>query len=72
MSNITSLLNAIPFGDRETPAQLLPLVYGVLRKLAAQQLTGSRQGSPIDCGPYYSEKGKDGPDGARQRQRREA
>jgi RNA polymerase sigma factor (TIGR02999 family) len=44
MSDITSLLNAIPPGERETPAQLLPLVYDELRKLAAQQLAHEAPG----------------------------
>jgi RNA polymerase sigma factor (TIGR02999 family) len=47
MSDITSLLNAIPPGDRETPAQLLPLVYDELRKLAAQQLAHEAPGQTL-------------------------
>ena len=38
MSDVTVVLDAIQSGDSEAPAQLLPLVYGELRQLAAQKL----------------------------------
>jgi ECF sigma factor len=38
MSETTQLLNAIEAGDPQASAQLLPLVYDELRRLAAQAL----------------------------------
>jgi hypothetical protein len=35
MSEVTQLLNAIERGDGHASAELLPLVYGELRQLAA-------------------------------------
>jgi RNA polymerase sigma factor (TIGR02999 family) len=39
MSDVTVLLDAIQSGDPEAPAQLLPLVYEELRRLARRRLT---------------------------------
>ncbi len=47
MSDITSLLNAISPSDPATPAQLLPLVYDELRKLATQQLAHEAPGQTL-------------------------
>lgn len=47
MSEVTSLLNGISPGDRKTPAQLLPLIYDELRKLAAQQLAHEAPGQTL-------------------------
>jgi RNA polymerase sigma factor (TIGR02999 family) len=38
MNEVTRILSAIEQGDTRAPAQLLPLVYDELRKLAAQKL----------------------------------
>lgn len=40
MSDVTDLLNAAKMGDRVAAAELLPLVYGELRKLAAVRMAG--------------------------------
>lgn len=38
MSAVTEILSAVQSGDRQAAAQLLPLVYGELRQLAAARL----------------------------------
>src|SRR5262245_39700213 len=38
MSEVTQILNAVAGGDRQAAAQLLPLVYAELRRLAAVKL----------------------------------
>jgi hypothetical protein len=38
MSSVTQILNAIEQGDPQAASQLLPLVYGELRRLAAHKL----------------------------------
>jgi hypothetical protein len=38
MTDVTRILSAIEQGDPTAAGQLLPLVYGELRKLAAQKL----------------------------------
>ena len=43
MSDVTAILAAIEHGDREAAAELLPLIYDELRKLAAQKLAVSRR-----------------------------
>ena len=48
MSDVTVLLEAIQSGDPEAPAQLLPLVYEDLRRLAAHRLSGERPGQTLD------------------------
>ena len=40
MSDVTQLLNAIEKGDAKASDELLPLVYGELRKLAAHKMGG--------------------------------
>lgn len=40
MSDVTRLLDAAAAGDRQAAADLLPLVYGELRKLAAARMAG--------------------------------
>src|SRR3954447_4225070 len=40
MPNMTRLLDAAAAGDRRAAADLLPLVYGELRKLAAARMDG--------------------------------
>src|SRR5205807_7457186 len=45
MAEITGILSAIEQGDPHAAEQLLPLVYGVLRKLAAQDRKSTRLNS---------------------------
>jgi RNA polymerase sigma factor (TIGR02999 family) len=42
MSNVTKLLNAVAAGDRQAAADLLPVVYDELRRLAAARLSTER------------------------------
>jgi RNA polymerase sigma factor (TIGR02999 family) len=49
MTQATDLLSAIEQGDPHAAAQLLPLVYGELRKLAAQRLTREGPGQTLDA-----------------------
>src|SRR2546423_7311913 len=48
MSDVTQILNAIEAGDPHAAAQLLPLVYDELRKLAAQRLAGEGPGHTLE------------------------
>jgi RNA polymerase sigma factor (TIGR02999 family) len=48
MSEVTQILNAIETGDAKAAAQLLPLVYDELRRLAAAQLANERPGQTLD------------------------
>src|SRR5262245_59136692 len=47
MSEVTQILDAIAGGDRQSAAQLLPLVYAELRRLAAQKLAGEPAGQTL-------------------------
>ena len=47
MSEVTSILEAIQQGDSNAAAQLLPLVYDELRKLAAQKLANELPGQTL-------------------------
>ena len=49
MSEVTQLLERIQRGDPHASAQLMPLVYTELRKLAAQKLTRERPGQTLDA-----------------------
>jgi len=49
MSDVTHILNAIDGGDPHAAAQLLPLVYDELRKLAAQKLAHEKPGQTLDA-----------------------
>src|SRR5271155_6275425 len=49
MPNITQLLDAARAGDRRTAAQLLPLVYDELRKLAAARMAAEAPGNTLDA-----------------------
>jgi RNA polymerase sigma factor (TIGR02999 family) len=49
MSQITRLLEAASAGDREAAADLLPLVYDELRKLAAARMSAERPGHTLDA-----------------------
>jgi RNA polymerase sigma factor (TIGR02999 family) len=49
MSEVTRILSAIEGGDPHAAAQLLPLVYDELRKLAAQKLAQERPGQTLQA-----------------------
>src|SRR6516162_8626434 len=49
MPKITQLLNAAQAGDRRAAAQLLPLVYDELRKLAAARMAAEVPGHTLDA-----------------------
>ncbi len=47
MANVTHLLDAAAAGDRRAAADLLPLVYDELRKLAAMRMTAESPGHTL-------------------------
>lgn len=49
MSDVTRLLNAANRGDKHAAAELLPLVYGELRTLAAARLAREQPGHTLDA-----------------------
>src|SRR5262245_575808 len=49
MSEVTRILSAIEQGDPSAAAQLLPLVYDELRRLAAQRLAQERPGQTLQA-----------------------
>jgi RNA polymerase sigma factor (TIGR02999 family) len=49
MSEVTRILSAIEDGDRSAAAQLLPLVYDELRKLARQKLAQENPGQTLQA-----------------------
>jgi RNA polymerase sigma factor (TIGR02999 family) len=49
MSDITHLLDAARAGDRQAAAELLPLVYDELRKLAAARMAAEKPGHTLDA-----------------------
>jgi RNA polymerase sigma factor (TIGR02999 family) len=49
MTEITQLLEAAAKGDRRAAADLLPLVYDELRKLAAAQMAAEKPGHTLDA-----------------------
>ncbi|QEL20806.1 ECF-type sigma factor [Limnoglobus roseus] len=49
MSDVTRLLEAANRGDRQAAANLLPLVYDELRKLAAARLAHEKPGQTLDA-----------------------
>ncbi len=49
MSEITQLLDAAAAGDRRAAADLLPLVYDELRKLAAARIAAENPGHTLDA-----------------------
>src|SRR5206468_1643057 len=49
MSDVTRILSALEQGDPHAAAQLLPLVYDELRKLAAQRLVQEKPGQTLDA-----------------------
>lgn len=48
MSSVTQVLERIELGDPTAAEQLLPLVYGELRKLAAEKLARERPGQTLE------------------------
>jgi RNA polymerase sigma factor (TIGR02999 family) len=49
MSDVTRILEAIDAGDSHAAEQLLPLVYGELRKLAAAKLADEKPGQTLQA-----------------------
>src|SRR5437764_13675250 len=49
MSDVTRILSAIEHGDPQAAAQLLPLVYDELRRLAAAQLAREKPGQTLEA-----------------------
>jgi len=49
MSDVTRLLDAAAAGDRRAAADLLPLVYGELRTLAAARMAAEKPGHTLDA-----------------------
>jgi RNA polymerase sigma factor (TIGR02999 family) len=49
MSDVTQILAAIEQGQRAAADQLLPLVYGELRKLAAHKLSNEKPGQTLEA-----------------------
>jgi RNA polymerase sigma factor (TIGR02999 family) len=49
MSDVTQLLDAIGEGDRQASAELLPLVYDELRRLAAEKMAQERPGQTLQA-----------------------
>src|SRR5436853_4017750 len=49
MSEVTRILSAIEAGDPHAAAQLLPLVYDELRKLAAGHMANEAPGHTLDA-----------------------
>jgi RNA polymerase sigma factor (TIGR02999 family) len=49
MSDVTQILNAIEQGDPQAVAQLLPMVYEELRKLAAQKMAQETPGQTLQA-----------------------
>ena len=49
MSDVTRLIGAAAAGDRTAAADLLPLVYDELRKLAAARMAEERPGHTLDA-----------------------
>ena len=49
MSDVTRILSAIEKGDTHATAELLPLVYDELRKLAAAKLDKEKPGQTLDA-----------------------
>jgi len=49
MSDVTHILSAVEQGDPNAAAQLLPLVYDELRRLAAQRLVREKPGQTLEA-----------------------
>ena len=49
MSEVTRILDSLATGESESSAELLPLVYGELRQLAAAKMAGERAGHTLQA-----------------------
>jgi RNA polymerase sigma factor (TIGR02999 family) len=49
MSDVTPLLDAAAGGDPQAAAELLPLIYGELRRLAAAQMADEKPGQTLQA-----------------------
>ena len=49
MADVTQILSAIEQGDPRAAEQLLPLVYGELRKLAAERMAREKPGQTLEA-----------------------
>jgi RNA polymerase sigma factor (TIGR02999 family) len=49
MNDITRILTAVEAGDPQAAGQLLPLVYGELRRLAAQKMARETSGQTLEA-----------------------
>src|SRR6516162_3576414 len=49
MNDVTRILSAIEQGDPQAAAQLLPLVYDELRRLAAQKMAQEKPGQTLQA-----------------------
>jgi RNA polymerase sigma factor (TIGR02999 family) len=49
MADVTQILNAIEHGDPHAAAQLLPVVYDELRKLAAEKMVREKPGQTLEA-----------------------
>src|SRR5271156_5754304 len=49
MNEVTRILDAIGHGDAGAPAQLMPVVYDELRRLAAAQMAREKPGQTLDA-----------------------
>jgi RNA polymerase sigma factor (TIGR02999 family) len=49
MADVTQLIDAAAAGDRKAAAELLPLVYDELRKLAAARLAAEKPGQTLQA-----------------------
>src|SRR5579864_7669199 len=49
MNDVTRILDAVGQGDSRAAAQLLPLVYDELRRLAAAQMAREKPGQTLDA-----------------------
>ena len=49
MSDVTKVLQAIERGDSQAAAELLPLIYDELRRLAGQKLAQEKPGQTLDA-----------------------
>jgi RNA polymerase sigma factor (TIGR02999 family) len=49
MSDVTRLLDAAHRGDKQAAAELLPLVYEELRRLASAKMAGEKPGHTLDA-----------------------
>jgi RNA polymerase sigma factor (TIGR02999 family) len=55
MSDVTKLLDAAAAGDRQAAADLLPLVYNELRKLAVARMASESPGHTLDATALVNE-----------------